>query len=40
MADYALLKEAVIAGEMAQVKELTQQALAAGKSPRRSWTRH
>ncbi len=33
MADYALLKEAVIAGKMAQVKELTQQALAAGKSP-------
>ncbi len=33
MADYAALKEAVINGKTAQVKELTQKALSDGKAP-------
>jgi 5-methyltetrahydrofolate--homocysteine methyltransferase len=33
MADYATLKEAVITGKTARVKELTQQALSEGKAP-------
>jgi 5-methyltetrahydrofolate--homocysteine methyltransferase len=33
MADYEALKTAVISGKVAQVKELTQQALDAGTNP-------
>ena len=40
MSDYSALKEAVIEGNAAEAKALTQAALDVGQDPRTYWTTH